>query len=112
MRDSRSPRFHYRGNSTMRYDFQCQEPDCGEIFEVTRKMGDDSPATCPTCRSTNTHKIILASPAIHMYWKNSAGMNSRGFLILGPAKNTKLRKEEDDESGLYPKQGRAHTDRQ
>lgn len=36
------------------YEFNCQ--DCGEDFEMIRRMSDGTDPVCPVCRSHNTKK--------------------------------------------------------
>jgi len=51
----------------MTYDFKCTR--CSSVFELRRKMGDSSPATCPVCGGDAER--IFSTPAIVMHWYDS-----------------------------------------
>lgn len=38
------------------YDFECQK--CNEIFEISRKITDETDVKCPKCGSPDSKKLI------------------------------------------------------
>ncbi len=81
----------------------CQEPDCGEIFEVSRRLDDTTAVECPTCGSADTHKVILSTPLIHVSWRNTIGLGHSGQIVLDSVQNQKIqrrRKHDGNESDV------------
>ena len=85
----------------MRYDFRCLEPECGEVFEVEKRLTDTTPVACPTCESTNVKKVILSTPLFHVAWRNTLGLGHSGQIVLGSveaaSKPTKEKVPDEDE---------------
>jgi putative FmdB family regulatory protein len=40
------------------YEYRCE--DCDNVFEVFKKMKDQTPEVCPKCLQFNTKKLISA----------------------------------------------------
>lgn len=38
------------------YEFECK--DCGKVFELTMKMSDPNPSSCPECGKGSIQKLI------------------------------------------------------
>lgn len=46
----------------MLYDYVCKE--CGEEFEVSKKMSDPHPSSCPLCGGKNPERLFRQAPAL------------------------------------------------
>lgn len=75
----------------MRYDYVCQE--CGDVFEVSRRHDDASPVACPTDGSTETKKVILSTPLIHVSWRNTMGLGHSGQIVMGAVHNRPAKRD-------------------
>jgi len=62
------------------YEFKCE--DCGFIFEVLQKMGEDFPP-CPNCGSHNVFKV----PSIFGFKDRGAEVSTRERAILKRARD-------------------------
>jgi len=95
----------------MRYDYLCNP--CEEVFEVSRRLADETPVRCPVCESADCKKLILSTAMIHVYWKKTLGLGHKGSIILPSAKNglykrpVKNTRREADENELQLQQGGA-----
>ena len=73
----------------MLYDFLCNT--CLKVFEVRRKLADESAVICPKCACKDTRKVFLTTPHIEVSWRRSLGLGHSGQISLAPVKNKVFR---------------------
>lgn len=94
----------------MLYDYVCQS--CEEVFEVRRRLDDETPVRCPTCESTDVKKLFLSISGIFVYWRKSLGLGHKGSIVLPAVQNKPLMKSmkltrRSDEDEFQPCAGSA-----
>lgn len=81
-----------------RYDYRCKE--CAEVWETEHPMTYEGPVECPVCKTSLTHKIILETPGIWIYWKDArSSSEARLPSYLTPIKNRRRRGRQRSEAG-------------
>lgn len=73
----------------MLYDYRCIQ--CSEVFEVQRRLADESAVGCPRCASNDTRKVFLTTPQISVAWYRTMGLGHSGQISLAPVKNEAFR---------------------
>ena len=73
----------------MLYDYRCSK--CHKVFEVQRKLADETAVGCPECASSDTRKVILQTPQISVGWYRTLGLGHSGQISLSPVKNLAFR---------------------
>jgi putative FmdB family regulatory protein len=58
------------------YDYQCAK--CHHTFEVSHKVGEHGPKSCPQCKGKNVEKVFLSPPAFHTYYSPLHPRRNRG----------------------------------
>ena len=78
-----------------RYDYQCDE--CSEIFEEEHPMSYEGPVICPVCGTGLTHKVIIQTPGIWVYWKDARSSSNVTLPKYLRPVSRKRREEESPE---------------
>lgn len=58
------------------YDYECKT--CDHTFEVSHKMSEPGPKSCPKCNGRRIEKVFLTPPAVHLYYSPMHPRRNRG----------------------------------